>query len=98
MCSVMFVSSTSVYLAVRVVWVSDSVVIHFMWITLLTRVQKHVLMLACIFYMSTSTLTLHYIELYYTIRILLVVINYSHTLAGELLDTLHYYYTHWGFN
>jgi hypothetical protein len=84
----MFVSSTSVYLAVRVVWVSDSVVIHFMWITLLTRVQKHVLMLAYISYMSTSTLTLHYIDLDYT---LLVVINYSHTLAGELLDTLHYY-------
>ena len=59
MCSVMFVSSTSVYLAVRVVWVSDTVVTGSLPVTLLTRVQKHVLMLAYLFYLSTSTLTLH---------------------------------------
>lgn len=59
MCSVMSVSSTSVYLAVRVRWVSDTVVTGSLPVTLLTRVQKHVLMLAYISHLSTSTLTLH---------------------------------------
>ena len=45
------------------------------------RLRKHVLMLAYILYMSTLTLLL----LYYTLTL---VIDYSHTSAGELLHTL----------
>ena len=88
MCSVMFVSSTSVYLAVRVVWVSDTVVTGSLPVTLLTRVQKHVLMLAYLFYLSTSTLTLHNNNTTSSNRLFTCV--YVRTIAHtkELLNTL----------